>query len=65
MKRRRLLEALLQAGELAAAYILGSAVANEFFSGTFWQGLGCTVVFIVIFAFIEGAARGINNNPRD
>ena len=57
MKKKRFLNALLQGVEIGTAYILGDWIAWKFFSGTFWQTVGITMVFITIFCGMENLVR--------
>ena len=64
MDKERLADALIQFGEVFAAFVLGQVLGKRFFDGTAMKCIMISAVFLVAFSLIETIIRFKMNRPR-
>ena len=63
-KIERLIDGLVQFGEVFVAFVLGQVLGKRYFDGTVAKCIMVSAVFLVAFSLIETIVRFKMNRPR-
>lgn len=63
-KIARLIDGLIQFGEVFVAFVLGQVLSKRFYGGTVVQSITISAIFLVVFSLIETIVRFKLNRPR-